>query len=609
MDIVTAPRAGVCTLSETMLRPFTQLWFVSDREVSLTEQQIRLVTQFVDQGNGLLIWADNDPYYADANLLAKALMGTEFRGNLLGDKILTPARTLAPGKFVDHALTQGINQLYEGITISTISPTRNLTILAQSHDGQMCMACYEQGQRRIVLDTGFTKLIDGRFHRTAGTARYFRNIAFWLARGARGIEYVPFTPGRERIATIANGSRSEIYDFKLDRPASLSYLLHWEGNGTLGLTVEDPNGRVLYDGTSHKSPVRVNLAASVPGRYICWVRGVSVPGSPLPYVLTLARSDYDPAIQSQAVSVDKGRFRYFKHNKQAGATYRQPWNSGQPGCLIVLLDQSSSMSENFGGVQVGAGKRKADMVATVLNNLLYEMVRANTDGTVIKPRAEIAVVGYEGGTARTALGGALAKSEFVGLSELIQNPLRVDTRIRREVDDAGRIVEVPISFPVWVEPSVGTATPMCAALRRAAELADGWIARNPNSFPPVVVNITDGASTDGDPQPWADILCEMGTTDGRVLLFNCFLTTLNASPIEFPDRANQIPPDSEQLGQLLFAMSSQIPETARRNINNATGRQLPSGARGLILNGDAGSVRLLFVFATVAATQRIEMDR
>lgn len=33
---------------------------------------------------------------------------------------------------------------------------------------------------RVVLDSGFTKLMAGKFSDTAGTPRYFRNVAYWL---------------------------------------------------------------------------------------------------------------------------------------------------------------------------------------------------------------------------------------------------------------------------------------------------------------------------------------------------------------------------------------------------------------------------------------------
>jgi hypothetical protein len=79
--------------------------------------------------------------------------------------------------------------------------------------------------------------------------------------------------------------------------------------------------------------------------------------------------------------------------------YRQSWGGSHPGCLILLLDQSGSMSDSFGNTQAGAGRRKCDMVATVLNGFLNELIVTNTvaqkDGsTEVRPRADVAVISY-----------------------------------------------------------------------------------------------------------------------------------------------------------------------------------------------------------------------
>jgi hypothetical protein len=37
---------------------------------------------------------------------------------------------------------------------------------------------------------------------------------------------------------------------------------------------------------------------------------------------------------------------------------------------------------------------------------------------------------------------------------------------------------------------------MCAALRKAKDLAEHWVVYHPSSFPPVIVNTTNGLATD-----------------------------------------------------------------------------------------------------------------
>ena len=60
-----------------------------------------------------------------------------------------------------------------------------------------------------------------------------------------------------------------------------------------------------------------------------------------------------------------------------------------------------------------------------------------------------------------------------------------------------------IGMPVWVEPLNEGGTPMCAAMDRAGRIAHSWIQTYPQSFPPIVINLSDGESTDGDAATWA----------------------------------------------------------------------------------------------------------
>ncbi len=287
LDVRLAPGNQHCDLDESVLSGYAQLWYLSDAKRTLSSQQVEMIARYVRDGNGLAIWADNDPYYADANLLAQELMGSGFSGNTKGGQVMVPGPDVAPGHFIDHQLTQGVNNLYEGITICTIEPAPGIAILGQSHDGQLCLGCFEDERLRIVLDTGFTKLFADLFQRSAGISRYLSNIAFWLAHGSRGIEYTLLTPNRESTATIGPFTTSEGYRVALDQPAALTYILQWNGSATLGLTVRDPQGEAVYLDTSSTSPWRITVPGAMPGEWMCYVSGVEVPALDFPYVLTV----------------------------------------------------------------------------------------------------------------------------------------------------------------------------------------------------------------------------------------------------------------------------------------------------------------------------------
>lgn len=293
-------------------------------------------------------------------------------------------------------------------------------------------------------------------------------------------------------------------------------------------------------------------------------------------------------------------------------TYTQSWASYQPGCMIFLLDQSGSMSEKFGQTQAGKDRRKCDAVATVLNSFLNELVLTNTipraDGTPdVRPRADICVLGYEGNSIDPILTGVLAGKEFVTLSELQLNPSDIEMRKQKDMDDTGAEIEVQVPFPIWVRPKAGGGTPMCAALRRARDLAAQWANNYPNSYPPVIINVTDGAATDGDPATIAQEISQISTNDGRALLFSVHLTNLSEPPVAYPVSENDLPND--KYARLLFSISSVIPETSRALLETLLGRLVPPGARGLIFNGDATSVRLMFQFASKPRTQPLDPNK
>lgn len=300
------------------------------------------------------------------------------------------------------------------------------------------------------------------------------------------------------------------------------------------------------------------------------------------------------------------------------ANYSQAWSAARPGCLILLLDQSGSMSDPFGDAQAGRGKRKCDAVATVLNGFLNELIVTNTiaqkDGTtMVRPRADVAVIGYEGSFVGPVLKGSLEGRSFVTLPDLQMNPLRIERRTKKEIDDTGEVFEIPVQFPIWVEPVAGGGTPMCEALRQAHALALQWAMSHLDSYPPVIINVSDGMANDGNDNDLADAarqLSEISTNDGQALFFNVHITDIISAPVAYPASEHELPND--RYAKKLFAMSSLIPDTSRSLLESLLARPVFPGARGLIFNGDAASVRQMFVFASVPATkplEQLEKDR
>jgi hypothetical protein len=263
--------------------------------------------------------------------------------------------------------------------------------------------------------------------------------------------------------------------------------------------------------------------------------------------------------------------------------YEAEIGRNNPTCFLFLIDQSGSMREPFGA---DATKTKADGVADAINRLLQTLVLRCARGETVLDRYVVGVIGYGGPGVTRSLGGALAGNDLVPVSELAKNPLRVEERNRKVDDGAGGLIEQTVRFPVWFEPTAQGETPMCDALRLAYQSVANFLSYWPRCYPPMVMNITDGAATDGDPEPLAAGLRDLQSEDGNVLLLNLHISSLNLRPIEFPADEGQLP---DAAARLLFRMSSPLPPPMFGEAREQ-GYQLVEGARGFVFNADLVSV-------------------
>jgi hypothetical protein len=119
-------------------------------------------------------------------------------------------------------------------------------------------------------------------------------------------------------------------------------------------------------------------------------------------------------------------------------------------------------------------------------------------------------------------------------------------------------------------------------LRYARKHLHEWVSDHPSSYPPTVINITDGEATDGDPTADALELANLSTNDGNVLLFNCHISTHASDSILFPNTDMGLP---DEYARRLFQMSSLLPDKlseAARSQNLVGGQH----SRGFAFNAD-----------------------
>lgn len=276
--------------------------------------------------------------------------------------------------------------------------------------------------------------------------------------------------------------------------------------------------------------------------------------------------------------------------------YNQELSRANPGYLLILLDRSFSMYYPFGKAQT-----KAKECAMAVNRVLREIVLACTDGDDIKNSCDVSVVGYGElkDAASNCFSGALAKKPFVSIQELTEHCLRVETIQRKVSDGAGGLVEIDDQFPIWVEPAAVGETPMTEAFEKAIELTSTWVEQHPDSFPPIVINITDGEANNlTSAKTAARALTQLQTNDGNVLLINAHISGGMEGEIILPASLEELA-ISDSYAQFLFDISSQLPPLMLERAA-ASGWEPSPFARGFVYNAKLETLIQLLEIGTKA---------
>lgn len=262
-----------------------------------------------------------------------------------------------------------------------------------------------------------------------------------------------------------------------------------------------------------------------------------------------------------------------------------------PGLFIFLLDQSRSMSRKI----TGSGHSKAVEACDAINRQLNELINRCTKSEGIRPYFDIGVIGYgyKSGEAR-----GLISEKPISITELENHILKMEKRA--EVID-GEAIE--IEFPIWFEPVASYDTPMTGAFKIAKDWVESWVAEHLNSFPPVIINIGDGGSSDGDPKEVAREIMDIKTEDGNVLIWNCHLSEKDERPISFPKIELELPEDKH--ARSLFEISSEIPDPmvaiAKEEFSN-----VESGCKAYVFNANLEELIKLLDIGTRVVYNRVE---
>ena len=259
--------------------------------------------------------------------------------------------------------------------------------------------------------------------------------------------------------------------------------------------------------------------------------------------------------------------------------YNQPIDRRNPGMLIFLLDQSQSMRRPWGS---DSTRTLSQGTADAINHLLSNFIIKSTRDEGVRHYFDIAVLGYRGITIESAITLKTLDQLPISITE-IADIAHIEDRTQIVEDGTGGLVEKPVKIKTWVNPVCEGNTPMCDALNKCYDIVSQWTSAHQSSFPPIVINITDGEATDGDPEPNAERIKELRTSDGNVLLFNIHISPSSPKPLAYPTDEETLPDD--EFAKRLFRMSSSLPEVY---VNRLTtdGYAVGDSSRGFVFNAD-----------------------
>lgn len=242
--------------------------------------------------------------------------------------------------------------------------------------------------------------------------------------------------------------------------------------------------------------------------------------------------------------------------------------------IIIAIDSSITMQEwtKFYNTRM----RKMDAAALIANFAIDELVTRSTRSGYIRDYYDIAVIQYSGDGIEPIIGSETGDMVHINTLGKI-TPQPVSYNVAQEEEDGTQSI-IPITLHEWVTPKAYGIAPMYEALAHSKGLVTRWCEdrMNRGSFPPLIINISDGCCSDADEDEILDMVKEIesiGTKDGTTLLLNIHLANEidDTSSVLFPAVSDLISQDHDC--QMLYNISSTLPKELEHFVDEIVGRK------------------------------------
>lgn len=241
--------------------------------------------------------------------------------------------------------------------------------------------------------------------------------------------------------------------------------------------------------------------------------------------------------------------------------YQHTINRLSRSAVVIAIDGSISMQEWT--MLHNTRMRKMEAAALIANFAIDELIMRSTRAGNMRDYYDIAVFRYSDDGIEPII--ASEDNSMVHINSLQQaTPQPICYNIVHKEEDGSECI-MPITLHEWVTPKAYGIAPMYEALAHIKEIVSKWCDDpfNIRSFPPMVINITDGCCSDAEEIELIDIARELdsiGTKDGTTLLINIYLANeqYERESLLFPSVYEDFSHDNDC--QILYNMSSILPE-------------------------------------------------
>ena len=270
--------------------------------------------------------------------------------------------------------------------------------------------------------------------------------------------------------------------------------------------------------------------------------------------------------------------------------------------VVVLVDCSLSMKSKTFFHNTVLSKQEVSWIVT--NHIIEELVVRCDRRSRMRDYFDIAVIGYSGEEAYSLLPNY--GEGFVKATRLAEDWPQPRTVYLKHRLPNNSVKELPHIVHPLVETSASGASPMYDALLRARVLVSKWCKERENwsSFPPLIINITDGACSDAYPTDLVDIAFDircLSTNDGEALIMTLHLSTIgdHDEPCElYPCDLECATGDQDKA--LMRHMSSLIPEALEPFLTMCFRENTSGPYRALALNHNPCSILAILNIGSIS---------